>query len=118
MKNGKILIAKRNLKKDQGGLWEFPGGKVEKGENDEQALKREIEEELDAEIEVEKYIGKTKFQYPEKEIELIFYKAKLLSDNIKLIEHEEYQWITADQVVQYEFAEADKIILKTLKNLN
>ena len=53
----KFLVAQRNLKKDQGGLWEFPGGKVEKEESYQEALKREIKEEFNADIEVMEYIG-------------------------------------------------------------
>jgi len=56
-KEDKILIAQRNLKKAQGGLWEFPGGKVENNETHEQALKREIKEEFNADIQVDKYVG-------------------------------------------------------------
>ena len=108
-KNDKFLIAKRNLKKSQGGLWEFPGGKVENNETYEEALKREIKEEFDAIIEVNKYVGETIHHYPEKDIKLLFYEAKLLSKNIKLLEHEDYRWITKDEEANFEFAEADKI---------
>ena len=82
-KNNKFLIAQRNLKKDQGGLWEFPGGKVEKNESYENALIREIKEELNADIEVDEYVGENVHHYPEKDIKLIFYKAKLLSEQIE-----------------------------------
>ena len=109
-KNNKFLIAQRNLKKSQGGLWEFPGGKVEQDETYEQALKREIKEELNADIEVEGYVGENIYHYPEKDIKLIFYKAKLLSENIELLEHEDYKWITKQNKDKFEFAEADKAI--------
>ena len=109
-KNNKFLIAQRNLNKSQGGLWEFPRGKVEKDESYERALIREIEEELNADIEVNEYIGESIYQYPEKDIKLIFYKAKLLSDRIELLEHESYKWITKDEKDKYEFAGADKIV--------
>ena len=78
-KNNKFLIAQRNLKKSQGGFWEFPGGKVEAGETCEEALKREIKEEFDADIEVKEYVGENIHHYPEKDIKLIFYKAELIS---------------------------------------
>ena len=109
-KNNKFLIARRNLNKSQGGLWEFPGGKVEKNESYENALKREIKEELNADIEVKEYVGESIYHYPEKDIKLIFYKAKLLSEKIELLEHESYKWITKDEKDKYEFAGADKVV--------
>lgn len=109
-KNNKFLIAQRNLKKAQGGLWEFPGGKVEKGESYENALAREIKEEFNANIEVNEYIGENIHHYPEKDIKLIFYKARLLSEKIELLEHEDYKWITKDDKDNFEFAGADKAV--------
>lgn len=106
-KEEKFLIAQRNFKKSQGGLWEFPGGKVEKEESYEDALIREIKEELNADIEVNKYIGENIYHYPGKDIKLIFYKAKLLSKNIELLEHEDYKWITKNEKDKFEFAGAD-----------
>ena len=114
-KNNKFLIAQRNLNKQQGGLWEFPGGKVEKDESYERALIREIKEELNADIEVNEYIGESIYQYPEKDIKLIFYKAKLLSDRIELLEHESYKWITKDEKDKYEFAGADKVVFDLIQ---
>lgn len=111
----KFLIAQRNLKKSQGGLWEFPGGKREEGETFEEALKREIKEEFDADIEVEEYIGENIHHYPEKDIKLVFYKAKLLSKEIKLLEHESFKWITKDNKDEFEFAGADKVVFNLIK---
>ena len=107
-KDNKFLIAQRNLKKDQGGLWEFPGGKVEKKESYEEALVREIKEEFNADILVEEYLGENLYHYPEKNIKLIFYKARLISPKIELLEHENYKWITKNEKNNFEFSEADK----------
>ena len=106
-KEDKFLIAQRNLKKAQGGFWEFPGGKLEKNETYEDALKREIKEEFNADIKVDKYIGENVHHYPDRDIKLVFYKATLLSDNIELLEHEDYKWITKDDKDKFEFAGAD-----------
>ena len=106
-KEDKFLIAQRNLKKAQGGLWEFPGGKVEKNETHEEALKREIKEEFNADIRVDKYIGENVHHYPEKDIKLVFYKATLLSEKIDLLVHEDYRWITKEDKDNFEFAGAD-----------
>ena len=109
-KNDKFLIAQRNLNKAQGGLWEFPGGKVEKNESHENALIREIKEEFNADIKVDKFIGENIHHYPEKDIKLNFYKATLIGDKIELLEHEDYKWITKEDKDKFEFAGADKIV--------
>ena len=109
-KNDKFLIAQRNLNKAQGGLWEFPGGKVEKDESYENALIREIKEEFNADIKVDKFIGENIHHYPEKDIKLLFYKATLIGDKIELLEHEDYKWITKEDKNRFEFAGADKMI--------
>lgn len=113
-KDNKFLIAKRNMKKSQGGLWEFPGGKIEKGESYEEALAREIKEEFNADIEIDKYIGENIHHYPEKEIRLLFYKANLISEGIELLEHEDYKWITKEEKDNFEFAEADKAVFNLI----
>ena len=105
--DGKFLIAQRNLNKNQGGLWEFPGGKLEPGETCEEALAREIREEMAADIEVLECVGENIHHYPEKDIRLMFYKAKLLSDDITLLEHEDCRWITKEEKDDFEFAGAD-----------
>lgn len=111
-KEDKFLIAQRNLKKSQGGFWEFPGGKLEQGETYEEALKREIKEEFDADIEVKEYVGENVHHYPEKDIKLIFYKAELLSTTIKLLEHEDFRWITKEDKDKFEFSGADKAVFE------
>lgn len=111
-KDNKFLIAQRNFKKSQGGLWEFPGGKVEQNETYEDTLVREIKEEFDAEIQVTEYVGENIHHYPEKDIKLIFYKAKLLSADIKLLEHENYKWITKDEKVNFNFSPADTAVFE------
>lgn len=111
---GKFLIAQRNLKKAQGGYWEFPGGKLEQGETYQEALRREIKEEFNADIEVTDYVGENVHHYPEKDIRLTFYKAKLISDNIELLEHEDYRWIEKNEKDNFEFAGADKNVFELL----
>ena len=69
--SGKILITQRNLKKSQGGLWEFPGGKIEPNETREDAIIRELKEELNIDVKVEGYLDEKVFNYPEKDINLI-----------------------------------------------
>lgn len=114
-KSDKFLIAQRNRKKTQGGLWEFPGGKIETGETPEKALIREIKEEFNVDIKVDKYIGETIHHYPEKNIKLIFYKATILSEKIELLEHEDARWITQNEKENFEFAGADKVVFEWIE---
>ena len=113
--NGKILITQRNLKKAQGGLWEFPGGKIEPNETKENAIVREIKEELEIDIEVESYLDEKVFNYPEKDINLIALECKKTNGEIKLLEHEDYKWIDNSELDNFEFAPADIFIVKKLK---
>ena len=69
-KGDKFLLVRRPLNKKRGGLWEFPGGKVEEGETLEEAIKRELKEELDIEVNVKGVLSEVKYNYPEGEIEL------------------------------------------------
>ncbi|MCR5146991.1 MAG: 8-oxo-dGTP diphosphatase MutT [Clostridia bacterium] len=113
---GKILIAQRNLKKSQGGLWEFPGGKIEAGETKEDALIREIKEEMCIDIEVEKYLDEKEFIYPEKTINLIALECKIINGKIQLMEHEDVKWISKTELENFEFAPADGFIVEAIKN--
>ena len=112
---GKILITQRNLKKAQGGLWEFPGGKIELNETKENAIVREIKEELDIDIQVEQYLSEKVFNYPEKDINLIALECKKVNGEIKLLEHEDYRWIDNSELGDFEFAPADMFIVEKLK---
>lgn len=110
--NGEILIAKRNLNKHQGGHWEFPGGKVEKSETNENAIIREIKEELNIDIEVKKYIGCKTHIYPEKKVEISLFRCVWRSGEFKLLEHEDYAWVTNENILDYDLVPADLEIVK------
>lgn len=112
--SGKILITQRNLKKAQGGLWEFPGGKIELNETREDAIIRELKEELNIDVKVEGYIDEKIFNYPEKDINLIALKCNILNGNMVLNEHEDARWIDRDELTNYNFAPADMFIVKNI----
>ena len=112
--NNRILITQRNLKKSQGGLWEFPGGKIENAETKEEAIIREIKEELDVNIKAYQYIDEKVFNYPEKVINLIAMKCSIISGKILLKEHEDAKWVTSSELVNYDFAPADKFIIDSI----
>src|SRR5574344_1247351 len=111
---GKILIAQRNLKKSQGGLWEFPGGKIELGETKEQAIVREIKEELNMDIVCENFFDKNTFEYPDKTINLIALNCSMRNSLYEVLEHEQILWVTKDELKKYKFAPADIFFVKKL----
>lgn len=114
-KENKIFIAQRNLKKSQGGLWEFPGGKIEVNESREHALIRELQEELDITVEVNKYVGEKTFEYPDKSINLIVFECKIISGEVKLEEHEDSKWVRIEELKNFKFSPADEFIVDILE---
>lgn len=112
----KVLIAKKRQGKPLAGYWEFPGGKIEEGESPEEALIRELKEEIDIEIEVNKYVGESVYDYGNnKVISLKGYIATLKSGEIKLIDHDEYRWVTLEEIKKYKIAPADLYFLSFIK---
>lgn len=106
-KENKILIAQRNLKKSQGGLWEFPGGKIELNETKEEAIVREIKEELNMDIKCDEYFDEKIYEYPDKIIRLIVLKCSMIGNTYEVLEHEQIAWITKEEFNNYLFAPAD-----------
>jgi 8-oxo-dGTP diphosphatase len=104
---GLLLIARRKPEKSQGGLWEFPGGKLEEEESPEACLRRELMEEMGIEIDVQAYFGINEHWYGDFPIQLIAYRAKFIAGVIALIDHDEYRWVRSEQLADYSFAPAD-----------
>ena len=112
---GRILIAKRSLKKYFGGLWEFPGGKKESNESPSDALIRELKEELSIEIKVLRVYQS--YTYSDEEIDIIFHPihCSIVGDQLKNNEHEEVQYVTIDEIDKYDFAPPDYVAVDLLK---
>lgn len=114
----KFMICQRPANKKRGLLWEFVGGKVEKGESKEQALIRECKEELDIEIEVDSEFISTKHTYPDITINLTVFNSRIVSGKPTLFEHNELKWITKNEIQNYNFCPADEVILEKIKKNN
>lgn len=106
-RTGRILIARRAKGKSQEGMWEFPGGKLEPGESPEECLRRELLEEMGIEIEPYTYFGVNEHDYGTVKIRLIAYKAKYVSGDIALTDHDDYRWVGIEEFGDYVFAPAD-----------
>ena len=112
-----ILIAKRKSKDDIfGGLWEFPGGKIEDGETPEECMARELMEELEIEVEVGTLITSNKHRYPNGIFELLAYRVQHICGNFVLNDHDEIKWITIDELSNFKFPPANTPIINYLKN--
>ncbi|YCM46062.1 (deoxy)nucleoside triphosphate pyrophosphohydrolase [Verrucomicrobiaceae bacterium 227] len=103
IEGGKVFVCRRPLEKDEGGKWEFPGGKVEPGEGDEDALAREITEELGMQISVGKRLGSAKREG----LELIAYLCKRVAGGWELREHLEAKWVEEEEGDQLDWAALD-----------
>lgn len=111
---GKILIAQRNFKKSQGGLWEFPGGKIETGETQDEAIIREIKEELEMDIKYDSYFDEKIYEYFDKTIRLIALNCSIISGSYKILEHESIKWVHESEFKDYKFAPADIYFVEKL----
>lgn len=105
--HGKILLTRRKRGEDQEGFWEFPGGKIEKGETPQVCLEREIAEELGVQAIASDIIIESKYEYSNRSIRLIAINAKLLGSNISLRVHDKYEWVAAEDLLSFKLSPAD-----------
>jgi 8-oxo-dGTP diphosphatase len=115
--DNKILVAQRSEDKQLPLKWEFPGGKLEDGENEVDCIKREIKEELNIEIEVVQKLSHSFFDYGTFKINLIPYIVHYLSGEITLTEHKEYKLLNKAELLSLDWAEADLPIVNKLLKL-
>ena len=114
-KGDKFLLVRRPLNKKRGGLWEFPGGKVEEGETLEEAIKRELKEELDIEVRVKGVLSEVKYNYPEGEIELYLLEVESNKEP-ELKEAIEKRWVSVEEAEELELCPADRELIRKIKD--
>ena len=112
-RGGKILITRRPEGSHLAGLWEFPGGKPHPGESLEEALRREIREELDAEVMVRERIDTVEWAYPDKRVRLVFFRCAMEGEP-RALEGQEMAWVTAAELSRYDFPAADAALISRL----
>ncbi|WP_295722057.1 (deoxy)nucleoside triphosphate pyrophosphohydrolase [uncultured Methanobrevibacter sp.] len=111
----KILATQRGYGEYKG-YWEFPGGKIENSESNEEALIREIKEELNGDIEIKKFALNIKFQYPKFFLDMDCYECKL-NGEIELLEHMNSKWLSKEELDSVEWLPADIDAVNYLKNI-
>lgn len=110
---GRIFATQRGYGPMKDG-WEFPGGKIEQGETPEEALKREIWEELETRIVVEQLLETIDYDYPDFHLTMHCYICKIESGELTLKEHEAARWLTKEQLCSIDWLPADRCVISRL----
>ena len=114
---GRIFATQRGYGDYKDG-WEFPGGKMEPGETPEEALKREIREELSTEIRVDELLCTVEYDYPKFHLTLHCYLCSLVTEALHLNEHEAARWLANDELDSVKWLPADREVIEKIKLLN
>ena len=115
IRDGKRVFATARGYGDYKGWWEFPGGKIEPGESPEDALVREIKEELDSEISVDEYISTIEYDYPEFHLSMRCYWCSLISGELVLKEAEDAKWLDVETIDSVKWLPADITLIDEIK---
>ncbi len=110
----KVLITRRADGEKYAGWWEFPGGKIEEGESPESCLQRELMEELGIETSIGERLAVSIFEYATGTIRLLAYRTEIISGELCLNVHDDYQWVNVSDLKQYKLLPADKPIAERL----
>ena len=108
VRDGKVLCAKRDAKRQLAGHWEFPGGKVEPGESEREALVREIREELGCEVRVGEHVCTSEYEYDFAIVRLSVYLCALVSGEPAVSEHQELRWAAPHEMPALTWPPADR----------
>ena len=113
-KDNKIFATQRGYGEFKDG-WEFPGGKIEEGETPEQALAREIKEELDTEIQVGKLIETIEYDYPKFHLSMDCFWCEIMQGGLELKEHEAARWLSKEELYSVDWLPADVGVVEKIK---
>jgi len=112
---GRYLITRRRSGSHLAGMWEFPGGKREPGESLEDAMRRELTEELSGSFEVGPRVETVRWEYPERTVVIHFYRCRLESGTIEPRESQAMEWVAPARLKELEFPPADRELISRLR---
>jgi 8-oxo-dGTP diphosphatase len=113
-RDGKVLVARRKAGLVAGGLWEFPGGKLEEGESAERGLARELGEEFGVEARVGEFLCSVPFSGSLTSFELVVFKAELDGNDFRLTDHDEIRWLAPAEMDENTFSKPDRPVVRML----
>lgn len=116
LRDGRVFVARRSSDRKQGGLWEFPGGKVEPGEDDAEALARELQEELCVAASVGTVLAENTHDYPGIRVHLVALRASIsATEEPVLVDHDAARWVLAEELDGLPWAPADVPLLPAVR---
>ena len=116
VENHKIFAARRGYGEFKG-YWEFPGGKIEKDETPETALRREIKEELAADIKVGRFLGTVDYDYPHFHLTMECYLCHVARGTLTILEHSAFRWVKKEELDNMDWLGADRLAVEWVKGL-
>ncbi|MHC4225748.1 MAG: (deoxy)nucleoside triphosphate pyrophosphohydrolase [Planctomycetota bacterium] len=116
IKENKVLIARRKATDNQGGKWEFPGGKIKEDETPRQCLIREMKEEFGIEVSIGAFFGESTYRYEHGAVKLLAYQTSWIGGAFSLYAHADYRWVYPAQLIDYDFAAADIPFVEKLQH--
>jgi 8-oxo-dGTP diphosphatase len=117
IEHGRVLLTQRAEGTHLGGLWEFPGGKLEPGESPEEALVRECREECGIEIAVADILDVTFHRYPETDVLLLFYRCSIVSGEVRDLQVNTHAWVKPEDLDRFKLPPADARVIARIRTI-
>ncbi len=116
IEGGRVLICQRHHSDPYGMQWEFPGGKVNEGEELKASLRRELAEELAIQAEIDEEVFRLRHQYPDRDVEVVFFAVRKFRGTIRNQVFEAIAWVDRSRLSQFNFLEADRELVRRLSH--
>ena len=112
IRDGRVMLCQRRPEVHNGLKWEFPGGKLEPGESPEEALRRELREELSIDVRVGRVADNVYFRYPDRDVLLMFYMCEIIGGEPRTVDCNAVAWAKPGDIPGYDFAGADRVFVE------